>query len=422
MLNITRRKALCKVGLGAALLTTSLAVMAQPARDGSPSVADWLYLSPGFSWAQHSAVFRVFPADVPLPERHDDIQAVWWDAHPDDVSVEHLHGQEDRLLVAGTTVLLQSDNGIEQGEIMQVLPSGLLIAVGRHARLLAPESYHQLSVPMAGRHLGRLVFNSSQPTPATRTYAYRTGQVTGQVVYRLDMGADDPILTQGLRIDNPSSHPLYAQGLSYHPAPSGGHQPMLSRNLAVESAVSVRDGPAEGVSGQQAVLRWPEPVHLAPHSSQWVQVQQTPLTDVEHEFRWQWHGQEASATPAQWSLTINGEGTLPRLAGSVEVSWFDQAAALLTSHYRSENERQAELSLGENEQVTLTAEATEDAGGWRLRLTNRLDEAAAVVLDLHHPRGYQVDVLPVQKRLDLAPGSTDLSVRFFNQRIEVDAP
>lgn len=409
-----------QVSVALALLASS-GSMAQITSESPVLRADWVYLSPSYGWVQHSQEIDAYPAQVPLTARHQDIQDLWWASHPRDHSVQYLHGLEDRLLVPGTQVTLRTDDGLQAGEIMQVLPAGLLIALGDQARLLAPDNFHRLTIPLAGRQTGRLMFHSAEDTPTTRTWAYRTGQISAQVLYRLDMSAQQPVLYQDLRIENPGDQAVHARGLSYHPGDDGGRQVMISRSLTAMSEEAV-NGPEEQVSGQQAVMSWSQPVQIAANSTHWVRVQNTALAAATNEYRWRWHGQATSAAPADWFLTLTGDEALPRLPGAVAVSWFDRGAATLGSYYQPEGANRAVLSLGNNSQVTLTAQATDEPGEWHLQLNNRLDTAVPVLLELHHPRSHQTNVLPRTEARTLSPGRSDLIVRFNDRRIEVEAP
>lgn len=390
---------------------------------GDPVAADWLYLSPGYAWVEQSATVLEYPADIPLPVNHQHIQDLWWASYPEDSSVQHQHGLEDQLLVPGTMVSLRTEEGIVPGEIMQVLPSGLLVAAGDEAQLIAPENFDQLSMPLAGRRAGRLVMDSARSVPDTRTWAYRTDQVSGQVLYRLDLGGDHPVLFQDLRIDNPGQRPMDIRGLSYHPGDDNQRQPMLARSMVMETmGDAAATAPAESVAGQQAVLTWPQATRLEARASQWVSVQTVALEPVTHEYRWRWHGQQTTAVPADWFLHLASDGDLPALPGAVSVNWFDQAAASLASFYRPDGAHQAVLALGNNAQVTLSAEPADAADTWQVRLHNRLDSAVSAKLELHHPRSHQVNVQPHTESVSLAPGTTTLTVRFTGQGIEVGQP
>lgn len=374
------------------------------------NAVDWLYLTGQGTWAEQTITVQQYPHEASVPT---EATRVWWEQHQDDRMTTRLRREHKDILSPGTRVRINqayAQHRVSAGTeltVLQVLDTGILLTDGSTSFLIAPENYSILSVPVPseGADLLRL---ESDAEAGSRKMAWFIEALQGEVAYDLDLSDPDAgTLQQQVRLNNQSDLTFKADGFSYQP--DGPQVTPFARTLEAAAPIS-SDQPSEIIADYQALIEYPHAITVAAQSETWLPVASMPVT-TDSDFYFQWHFNPTSNQSAQWRLSVTAEETLPRLAGPASVSWFDQQRATISSQFRRSTDQTAMLSLGQNDQVTLTAERESDDSVWNLTLFNHLDQEVAVELDMT----YQVSGMnqPVSRviSLDLPPGSHTRQVR-----------
>lgn len=387
-----------------ALATTSVVGYADE------KAVDWLYLTGKGTWAEQSISVSQYPHEEPVPT---EASRLWWEQHQDDRMVTRVRREHKETLSPGTRVRINqsyAQHRVSAGTeltVLQVLESGILLTDGSTSFLIAPENYSILSIPVPSE-VSDLLRLESDAEPDSRKIAWFTEALQGEVAYDLDLSDPDAgTLQQQIRLNNQSDLTISAEGFSYQP--DGPQATPFARTLETASTVSA-DQASEVITDYQALIEYPHAITVAAQSETWLPVASMPVA-TDNDFYFQWRFNTTRNQAAQWRLSLTAEEALPRLAGPAAVSWFDQQRATIDSQFRRTTEQAAILNLGQNDQVTLTAEQESDDSVWNLTFHNHLDQDVAVELDMT----YQVSGMnqPVSRviSMDLPPGSHTRQVR-----------
>ncbi|TGG93271.1 hypothetical protein E4656_09440 [Natronospirillum operosum] len=382
--------------------------------------ADWLYLSPAGGWVEQSVTVDAYPFTLEIPGHAD---RLWWSPEAGDGDLVRERYSEVPVMEPGTDVVLAASvrlPGIgplvagDRLTIRQFLGDRVVVSVDDKAVVLGPDVYSNLSFQVTPLGMDRVRLQADRDTPDTRRLAWSSSLLSADVRYRLQMAGDGVQLRQYLRVSNDGDQALNAPGLSWFP---GGAEAVETRTMMMES-VAV-DSRTEVASGPVAALTVDESVRLPARTESWLLISEQPVSASHHySLNWDTRQGEQTARAAEWRVRLQSEADLPRLAGAVELGWFDERLAAIDSYYRRAEARRAELSLGRNNQVTLNAQPG-SAGEAELAIHNHLDAEIEVALQITHQPNRQVPPLTERRTVSVPPGVVRLEVRFDDSSLQV---
>lgn len=403
------------------ILFLSLAGTAQAQSEDDLERVHWLYLTDQEAWVEDTAQVRRYPVDIPVPS---DALGVWWEPLAEDRVVSRIRRDAGNSLEPGARVRTNQaypQHNVAAGrdlDVLQVLSSGLLLTDGETAFLVPPEDYRTLSVAVSYSVSDSLRIDSDADA-GERRFAWQTDQVQGSVHYDLDMSDSESgtgHLRQRIRVTNGSDSDLSADGFSYQPG--AARQFPMRRDQALQASAEVSSGASESVAGYRAIITYPEPVVIPPRADVWFPVSEQTL-ELAHRFQFNWHFNPVQNRAADWSLHLQSDTPLPRLGGEASVSWFDQELAALGSQYQRQSESRAVITLGQNDQVTLSARPSVESGDtWSLTLYNHLEQAADASLNLSFRQPGMNQTITRTLDVRIEPGEYQITLRAGPSGIE----
>lgn len=382
---------------------------------------DWLYLSPDGGWLQQSVSVDGYPHTLEIPGH---AERIWVAPESGDGDLIRERHSEVPVMEPGTeveiatSVRLPGIGPLVAGErltVRQILGDRIVVSVDDKAVVLGPDSYSTLAFQVTPIGMDRVRLEADRSAPETRTLAWQSNRLSGEVVYRLEMGDDDTAeLRQYLQVHNEGAVSLRAAGLSWFPAGGDSVHPRgaMMTSVAAERAVETAAGPI-------AALELADSIRLPARAVTWMPVSAQPVTvRYRYDLSWDTRQDVIEGRAADWRLRVEAEQELPRLAGRAEVNWFDRRLASMDSRYRRVEAQATELSLGSNDQVTLTV-VPEGEGMATLRVHNHLEQPVAVAVAISHQPDRQAAGFSERRVMTVAPGVTELSARYHDGGLEL---
>ncbi|MCH8550418.1 MAG: hypothetical protein LAT62_00685 [Natronospirillum sp.] len=392
---------------------TAIAIAGSLCLSLSATAADWLYLSPAGGWVQEDIQVDNYPYSLELPGH---ATRIWWAPEEGDRDMVRERRSEITVLEPGTEVELASSvrlPGIgpmvagDRLTIRQFIGNQVVVSADDKAVVLGADTFSTLSFNVTPVGLDRVRLDADRPAPETRRFAWYSEELRGDVRYRLTLNEDEPAdLQQYLRVVNTGTQALQAAGLSWFPGSGDTGSP---RAMMMEA---MADGVTETADGPVAALELRQSARLPARSETWMPVSAQPVTaEHRYELNWDTRQGELQSRSAEWRLHLSAEDSLPRLAGLIEVSWFDERLSALDSRYQRQQDRVTALSLGRNDQVTLSVEP-ESAASAVLLVRNHLEQPVTVNLGVTHQPDRQGSPLSDRVTITVPPGEQQFDVRF----------
>lgn len=388
---------------GQVVMGTALGLFAALATASAPQ---WLYFTGQGAWVEHQLAVEQYPVLVDIPKEASDL---WWQMLPEDQQVTRVRTPGNEFLRPGAVIDLRAPVQQRRLQVLQLLEGAMVARYldGNQDTVFIPStSWHQYQLVTDRNHQDQLRIQSAAP-PGARAWAYLHPSLSAEVRYQLQLGPN-PVLTQGLWLRNGAEQSISGPGFSFQP----GQSSMPTRRVAAEAMMM--SSPQEVQQGLLTAVQWSQSFELPAQSEQWLQMAQQPVA-VANRFNSTWYLGEQSASPAAWWLTLTSAQALPRLPGSLSLTWFDRHYAQQSSFFQRRDEQQATLALGNHPDVVLSSVSTGDQQ-WQLDLFNGLPEAVdwQVTLIRRSNNQQQQQVL----QLTVPPGTTSYQVELVGADIQ----
>lgn len=344
--------------------------------------ADWLYLTGEGAWIARTTELRQVSTALPLPVDHLNASTFWWRAETAGLSL-NWQTPERKWLVTENSVV-QVDDWSGSWTVVQDGSELLVLAQAGVRRLLPRDQWHRLSWVVGQNVDSDFELNVVQPEAGNNPfrYAWFDGAMSAGVRYSLDLDDDAARLRQQLILRNDSDYSVTAPGYSFAQSRDQGRA-VMAREMTTMAARSDASAPEAGDSSGQATLVSNQPMTLSSGSQLWLAVESFELSEVRHQYRFNWHTRQSRTLPGQWSVRITAGDDLPDIAGPVQVAVWDQEVALLETHYQPQESNRSQLQLGHSDLLTLATE-TLSGNEWLLTLTNRNSFSVEASLDMQH--------------------------------------